>query len=334
FDRLYEPDTGRVDLRRLHRHPIDGVCDFDVDFVYTWVNHADPEWRRLIGEHRPLDSVDWDRYHAADELRYSLRSVHHFAPWARTIHVVTNCAEPPWLRPHPQIRWVTHEEVFPSGADYLPTFNSHAIESCLMRIEGLSEHFVYLNDDVFLGGPASPLDFFAANGTSVSYLEPYGMVLGTPDPEKPDYLNAALNGKRLIEETFGVSPTRLHEHVPYALKRSVLSEIEGRFAADFDRVRRARFRTMDDISVVSFLYHQYAFQTRHALRAPAANAILIRPANSASAFVELLSGRRRQFFCINDGGDSAADASYAARSTRFLARFFPEPAPWEASSSS
>ncbi len=328
FHRLHDPLTGRVDLHQLHRKAIDSECTFDVDFVYTWVNHADPTWRALISQHRDMSEVDWDRYHAADELKYSLRSVHQHAPWARNIYVVTNCARPPWLAEHPKIRWVMHEEVFPD-TDYLPTFNSHAIEACLMRIEGLAEHFVYMNDDVFLGTPASKADFFSPNGASVSYLEPYGMVFGERSDEHPDYLNAALNGKKLIEDTFDVSPTMLHGHVPHALKRSVLFEMEERFSDAFHRTRGARFRTPDDVSIVSFFYHHYAFQTRHAVRAPSSNSVLIRPSNSADAFVDLLSGRRRRFFCINDGGDSSSDTSFAARSSEFLERYYRDGAPWE-----
>jgi len=254
--------------------------------------------------------------------------VHQCAPWVRNIYVVTNCMRPDWLAEHPKIHWVMHEEVFPEGA-YLPTFNSHAIEACLMRVDGLSEHFVYLNDDVFLGIPAAKNDFFAPNGMSVSYLEAYGMVFGERGKDRPDYLNAALNGKKVIEETFDVSPTMLHEHVPHALKRSVLFEMEERYPEVFHRTRAARFRTPDDVSIVSFLYHHYAYQCRHAIRAPSSNAVLIRPSNSADAFVDLLSGKRRRFFCINDGGDSSSDTTFSARSSAFLERYFRDKGPWE-----
>lgn len=46
-------------------------------------------------------------------------------------------------------------------ADALPTFNSTAIEFNLHRIEGLSEYFVYYNDDVILTRPVKPEDFFS-----------------------------------------------------------------------------------------------------------------------------------------------------------------------------
>ena len=44
--------------------------------------------------------------------------------------------------------------------EYLPTFNSHTIEMNLHRIKGLSEQFVYFNDDMFINKPMKPRDFF------------------------------------------------------------------------------------------------------------------------------------------------------------------------------
>ena len=45
----------------------------------------------------------------------------------------------------------------------LPTFNSMAIEANLHRIEGLSEYFVYSNDDTFLSQPIAKHQLFDDN---------------------------------------------------------------------------------------------------------------------------------------------------------------------------
>ena len=58
---------------------------------------------------------------------------------------------------------VPHREIF-GDTGRLPTFNSQAIESRLHRIPGLAEHFLYLNDDVFLGRPVPPEMFFTPGG--------------------------------------------------------------------------------------------------------------------------------------------------------------------------
>ena len=57
---------------------------------------------------------------------------------------------PHWINlDHPRLTIVTHEEIF-ENKSHLPTFSSPAIEANLYRIEGLSDKFLYLNDDVFI----------------------------------------------------------------------------------------------------------------------------------------------------------------------------------------
>jgi hypothetical protein len=327
LDELLDPDTQVVDFSRLYECPVDTRCTFDVDVVYTWVDHTDERWREQLAHHRDLDEVAWERFMSHDELRYSLRSLHRFCPWVRHIFVLTNCRPPAWFKPHPKVSFVDHADVFPSPDDCLPTFNSHAIEANLMRIEGLSEQFIYMNDDVFIGLPCDKDSFFASNGMSISYLENYGMVHGEVADERPDYMNAALNGQRLIEEAFGVSATQLHAPAPHALRKSVLLEMEERFPGVFDSVRRARFRSATDVSIVSFLYHHYAFQKREALRTPATAMALIRPDNASESFVELLTRRVRRFFCINDA--SYDEPRFAAQVREVLETMYPGSAPWE-----
>ncbi|KAK8760345.1 hypothetical protein V5799_028388 [Amblyomma americanum] len=51
------------------------------------------------------------------------------------------------------------QEIFPNKS-HLPTYSSPAIETHLHRIQGLSQRFIYLNDDVFFGKEVWPEDFY------------------------------------------------------------------------------------------------------------------------------------------------------------------------------
>ncbi|KAH6935599.1 hypothetical protein HPB50_007010 [Hyalomma asiaticum] len=94
------------------------------------------------------------------ELKYSLRSLERYAPWVRKVYIVTNGQIPSWLNlDYPRVTVVTHEEIFPNKS-HLPTYSSPAIETHLHRIEGLSQRFIYLNDDVFFGKEVWPEDFY------------------------------------------------------------------------------------------------------------------------------------------------------------------------------
>lgn len=106
------------------------------------------------------EDVSASRYEDNDELRYSLRSLEKHAPWVRRVYVVTNGQIPYWLNlENPRVTIVTHEEIF-LNKSHLPTFSSPAIESHLHRIPGLSEKFIYMNDDVMFGQIVWPDDFY------------------------------------------------------------------------------------------------------------------------------------------------------------------------------
>ncbi|MGH8881424.1 MAG: stealth family protein, partial [Stackebrandtia sp.] len=134
-----------------------------IDVVYTWVDSECPDWqaryRRHRGDGADLRSSDnAERFVNRDELRHSLRSVWMFAPFVRNIYIVTDDQHPEWLLPgDDRVRVVSHREIFPDPS-VLPTFNSHAIEANLHRIPGLSENFLYFNDDVFLGRDVTVCD--------------------------------------------------------------------------------------------------------------------------------------------------------------------------------
>lgn len=137
----------------------------NIDFVIPWVDGEDPEW--VVQRHQYESTGDRDdigraadiRFRSWDNLQYWFRGVERFAPWVRKIHFVTWGHLPPWLdTTHPKLHVVRHEEYIPRK--YLPTFNSHVIEWNFHRIEGLSETFVYFNDDMFLLDDVSPDDFF------------------------------------------------------------------------------------------------------------------------------------------------------------------------------
>ena len=66
---------------------------------------------------------------------------------------------PAWLNTdNEKLVIVNHRDYIPGK--YLPTFNANTIEMNFHRIPGLSEQFVYFNDDMFLGRPVRPEDFF------------------------------------------------------------------------------------------------------------------------------------------------------------------------------
>jgi hypothetical protein len=118
----------------------------------------------------PGQKLKGARHRNNDELRFCLRSLETYAPWLRKIHLVTDGQCPGWLKmDHPKLHLVDHTDFIP--AEYLPTFNSHVIEAFLHRLPGLAEHYIYCNDDVFIGRPVRKADFFTPNGLPLCFMD-------------------------------------------------------------------------------------------------------------------------------------------------------------------
>lgn len=124
----------------------------------------DPKWQQDFARYsgkinNSKNEVSEARFRDYGLLKYWFRGVEKFAPWVNKIHFVTCGQKPEWLdENHPKINLVNHSDFIPS--EYLPVFNSNLIEIYMHRIPGLSEHFVYFNDDFFIINDVEESRFF------------------------------------------------------------------------------------------------------------------------------------------------------------------------------
>lgn len=147
----------------------------DIDVVITWVDGADPAHRakRMAwgggGAVEQSDDVGGEvRYSSVGEIFYCVGSILRFAPWVRTIWIITDSQNPKLdnfvERNFPnrttRIEIVDHRVIFEGYEESLPTFNSISIETMMWRIPGLAERYVYFNDDNFLLSPIEPSVWF------------------------------------------------------------------------------------------------------------------------------------------------------------------------------
>lgn len=139
-----------------------------IDFVMIWVDGNDPEWQKEKNKYDSSNKTGDSsvvRYRSWDNLQYWFRAVEKFAPWVNKIHFVTWGHLPEWMNTeNPKLNIVNHKDYIPK--EYLPTFNANTIELNLHRIKGLSDKFVYFNDDMFITDYVRPEDFFI-NGKPV-----------------------------------------------------------------------------------------------------------------------------------------------------------------------
>lgn len=304
---------------------------FPIDAVYTWVDSSDPAWQAEFarevshGDDGQATSRSPSRFTSREELRYSLRSLTAYAGWIRRIYIVTNGQVPPWLdTSHPRIQVVRHDEIFPDPAD-LPTFNSHAIEACLHRIPGLSDHYLYFNDDIFLARPLRPEHFFTAGG-NIHYFPSVIPVVDsdTSDSDLP-VVSAFKNGRAVIERRFARRPLTRPRHTPHPQHRRVIEEIESAEPALLARTRRSRFRSAEDVSLAAQLQSYWAAATGRAVAMDTTYEFLDIWEPDVDARIDrLLTRDDMDFYCLNETHADPDGASVAdARVSRVLTTLLP-----------
>lgn len=251
-----------------------------------------------------------------------------YAGWFRHIWLVTDGQVPEWLADHPRLTVVPHSAIFSDPAA-LPTFNSHAIESQLHHIDGLAEHFLYLNDDVFFGRPVRPDQFFA--GPGIARFSPAPIAIDRQ--LEPHRLNGAMlaarNNREFLESTLGRTVTHRMRHTPHAHLRSSLAALEAAHPDLVARVARSRFRAANDLSIASDLGHYWAFAHGQAVTGNLAFRYIDIGSPLMPEYLDSLLARRNEdCFCLNDAGPYL-ETPDDARVADFLARYFPVASPFE-----
>lgn len=135
---------------------------FEMSVVYTWVNGSDPAYIKQRMDYPPpgqvVTNVGERRWRDNNELRFSLRSLYQYAPWVKRIFIVINddTKPPNWLNVgHPKVS-IIYASTILSNSSAAPIFNSNVLELNLHNIPGLTDPFLYMNDDFYFMQPVKP----------------------------------------------------------------------------------------------------------------------------------------------------------------------------------
>ena len=325
---------------------------FPVDAVFTWVDGSDPLWRErkrllrqeLFGEPSlPCDADNAARFQDNGELRYAMRSLALYAPWINTVHLVTADQKPQWLNTA-TVNLVSHRDIFPAAAP-LPVFSNRPIEFCVHRVPGLAERFIYFNDDMLLGRPVTPEDFFLPDGAPRLWVvrrgkRAMGKLLSRAG-SAVSHASAVARAHMVIRERYGFSPPYTMRHFPKSMTRSSAFALWDAFPEEIAATLNAPFRSPTDISI-TMLYPLYAI---------AEGLGRARVINGAMQLLDVLSGRgmahmgasigdgnvrgkmwairllRPRTFCLNDAPGSSEDDG--RNLMEFLDAMLPEPCKYE-----
>ena len=305
----------------------------DIDLVYLWVNGNDPKWQAkrdaCIG--RVTESMEncKGRYADNGELKSSLRSIEKYAPWIHKIFIVTDDQVPDWLdTSNPKIQIVDHKEILPEESR--PCFSSPLIEHFLDKIPGLSEHFLYANDDMLLNQPVTPSTFFADDGLPYLYMnrKPFRKLVfrvREMTGRMSMFLRTINNASELVEKSYGkYYGATLHHNIDAYLK-STITFTNDKFKEAFRPMLSFHVRSAQDIQRCVYSYVALAEKKGH-LRYVNLKKSFRLQIHDPNLYVKF-EKYNPVFFCMNDS-EFANDTDRQAASS-FLNNLFPEKSQFE-----
>lgn len=261
------------------------MCQENIDIVITWVDGDDPVHKSkknkyLTGRNETShnDIAGAARYRSTGEIFYCIASILRYAPWVHKIFIVTDNQDPHVnefvAHNFPEnkipIEIVDHTVIFGGYEQYLPTFNSLSIGQMLWRIPGLSENFLYFNDDIFLMCDNKKTDWFYDNKT-VLYAKKFNVKLAAflrwakhllQNHKTFGHKDPMLNAAHMMKSDFFF----LHPHGPVPMSRTWYEKFYTGHPDLLDANIKHRFRHPSQFSslVCYYLdaYHQGALDVR------------------------------------------------------------------------
>lgn len=252
-----------LELTDSQRTGIDEI-DFPIDAVYLWVDGSDKAWNQKLREvtgninSSSNHASDRARFESFDELEHSVASLRRNAPWLRNTFIVTDEQDPRVKFTLPGVCIIDHQAIIPER--FLPTFNSNVISLYLKNIPELSNCFLYVNDDVFLGKPTEPNYFFDSNQTCKARLT--RTALPAVNSQGAHVLHLArANTIRMASKRGLLTSSRSLYHGPHPMRKDLLDEVFSNFSVEIEQASHNKLRSGNDI-VIEWLHFFYAFSTR------------------------------------------------------------------------
>lgn len=220
-----------------------------IDYVFPYVDSGKTDWQEKYMRYTH-QTIDTQRFAGHEEfLKYKFRAIEKWMPWIGTIHFLVDSESqvPDWINTD-EVHVVYHKDFIP--AEYLPTFNSCTIEMFLQNIPGLSEKFIYGNDDFYANDILKPKFFFPEDGKIKADLHlrklwhagdinlDWAQIpinsLKLAAKDKPKYLEKYVDGEHLYEP----------QHIDKPMLKSVNKEVFEKYSSEIylsiSRIRKVK----------------------------------------------------------------------------------------------
>jgi hypothetical protein len=223
-----------------------------IDFVFIYVNGSDQKHIEKKNNYMNDNNKKYNkniRYENIDEIKYSVNSIIKNLKWINKIYIVTDEQIPPIndiLISTGKVVIIDHKQIIPS--EYLPTFYSDVIESYIYKIPGLSDFFLYGNDDCFCLSKMKYSDFYNNKKFKI-YASTCSSYLLKLISNQNEYFSRIYNTVKMLKAmNINKNNEFIISHQIKFFKKKTLEEIENIFSKELNILRKNKFRNNTDIN--------------------------------------------------------------------------------------
>ena len=261
-----------------------------MDAIVTYVDGLDPLWQqdyeRTVGK-KILDK----RFRDWGTLKYHFRGLEKFMPYIDRIHLVVarDSQVPAWVN-RKTVNVVLHEDIMPKES--LPTFNSSMIEMFLHRIPGLTERFLYFNDDMYTVKPCRFEDFFPDGVPAMKFAHNF-LYFG-------DFRYLVHHSDSLARKALGMPESCRYvrpQHTASPMLKSQCDELYAKLEPEI-MASLSPLRTRANYN--QYLFLDYMYYQGKARSRKLSNKHFSLAASSIDKICDFLRNPSRKMVCIND----------------------------------
>lgn len=274
------------------------------DYVFTYVDAEDDNWYKTFKEASSKAGRSTSRtnvrFRSWGTLKYLLRGIAEYLPFINNLYMVVSDISqvPDWVN-QDTVHIVLHKDIIPEK--YRPTYNSNTIETFLYKIPGLSEQFIYGNDDMFPIGPMKEDDFYKDGMPLISCKikdKPNNMTLYRKSLVRTLELCKKFNKYRLDSKQYVRS-----DHSLSPMLKSTWKAYHDKYGKDICSTISA-FRKSDNVTQELSNFHHFIYNQKNKIRVFKKRKVTyFEFRNMAATRLERYMGNKStQIICINDAG--------------------------------
>lgn len=239
-----------------------------IDIVLTYVDGRDKAWQHQYLVYSRIEKVKFDknnvRFRSWDNFHYIFRSIAQYMKFINNVYLIVESeSQVPSFINTDIVKIIYHKDIIPE--EFLPTFNSNTIEMFMYRIPGLSENFIYLNDDMIFLKELNASDYYDDN------MNPLVIVNEKPLKKENTYTLSLINTMNLAmteNNNFKLNWPRhmlRSDHAPNPMKKSLWDYYWTKYNKEMSE-SISRFRKPTNITQELSNYHYYMYYLSNGMR--------------------------------------------------------------------